>query len=170
MYQNTLDTDIEKGYVKSVTFSDTTPDRVWYLPHHLVTNPNKPGKVLRVSNAAPTFKGNSLNSNLLTGPNSLNNLVGLLFRFIENPVAIRADIETMFIQVGIIETDQPSMRFLWPTERSIKQFHYTRLILGARCSPTTAIVVLQKTASDFSPNQAVKDLVNNSFYMKDFVH
>ena len=66
MYHKTLDTDLEKGYVKSVTFSYTTPDRVWYLPHHLVTNPNKPGKVRRVSNAASTFKGNSLNSNLLT--------------------------------------------------------------------------------------------------------
>ena len=62
------------------------------------------------------------------------------------------------------------MRFLWPTERSIKLFQYTRLIFGARCSPTTAIFVLQKTASDFSPNQAVKDLVYNSFYMDDFVH
>ena len=170
MYQKTLDTDLEKGYVKSVTFSDTTPDRVWYLPHHPVTNPNKPGKVRRVSNATSTFKGNSLNSNLLTGPDLLNNLVGLLLRFREKPVAITADIEAMFMQVGIIETDQPSMRFLWPTERSRKQFQYTRLVFGARCSPTTAIFVLQKTASDFSPNQAVKDLVYNSFYMDDFVH
>ncbi|XP_075253221.1 uncharacterized protein LOC142345022 [Convolutriloba macropyga] len=170
MYQKTLDTDLEKGYVKSVTFSDTTPNRVWYLPHHPVTNPNKPGKVRRVSNAATTFKGNSMNSNLLTGPDLLNNLVGLLLRFREKPVAITADIEAMFKQVGIMETDQPSMRFPWPTERSIKQFQYTRLIFGARCSPTTAIFVLQKTANDFSPNQAVKDLVYNIFYMDDFVH
>ena len=170
MHQKTLDTDIKKGYVKSVTFSDTTPDRVWYLPHHPVTSPNKPGKVRRVSNAASTFKENSLNSNLLTGPDLLNNLVGLLLRFRENSIAITADIEAMFMQVGIIETDQPSMRFLWPTERSIKQFQYTRLIFGARSSPTTAIYVLQKTASDFSPNRAVKDLVYNSFYMDNFVH
>ena len=142
MYQKTLDADIEKGYVKSVTFSDTTPDRVWYLPHYPVTNPNKPGKVRRVSNAASTFKRNSLNSNLLTGPDLLNNLVGLLLRFRENYIAITADFEAMFMQVSIIETDQPSIRFLWPTERSIKQFQYTRLIFGARCSPMTAIYVL----------------------------
>ena len=169
MYQKTLDTHLEKGYVKSVTLSDTTPDRVWYLPHHPVTNPKKPGKVRRVSNAESKFKGNSLNSNLLTGPDLLNNLVVLILRFREKPVAITADIEAMFMQVGIIETHQPSVRFLWPTERSIKQFQYNRLIFGARCSPTT-IFVLQKTAYDFSPNQAVKDLVYNSFYMDDFVH
>ena len=153
-----------------MTFSDTTPDRVWYLPHHSVTNPNKPEKVRRISNAASTFKGKSMNSNLLTGPDLLNNLVGLLFQFREKPVAITADIKAMFKQVGIIETDQTSMRFLWPTERSIKQFQYTRLIFGARCSPTTAIFVLQKSASDFSSNQAIEDLVYNSFYMEDFVH
>ena len=142
-----------------MTFSETTPDRVWYLPHHPFTNLNKPGKVRRVSKVASTFKGNSLNSNLLTGPDLLNNLVGLLLQFRENSIDITADIEAMFMQVGIIETDQTSMRFLWPTERSIKQFQYTRLIFGARCSPTTAIYVLQKNASDFSPNRAVKDLV-----------
>ena len=52
IYQKTLDTYIENGYVKSVIFSDTIPHRVCYLPHHPVTNPNKPGKVRRVSNAA----------------------------------------------------------------------------------------------------------------------
>ena len=97
MYQKTLDTDLEKGYVKSVTFSDTTPDRLWYLPHHPVTDPNKPGKVRRFSNAASTSKGTSLNSNLLAGPDLLNNLVGLLLRFREKPVAILADMEAMFM-------------------------------------------------------------------------
>ena len=170
MYQKTLDTDIEKGYVKPVIFSSIAPSRVWYLPHHPVTNPNKPGKVRRVSNAASVFKGNSLNSNLLTGPVLINNLVGLLLRFRENPVAVSADIEAMFMQVGIIEKDQPSMRFLWPTNHSVKQFQYTRLIFGARCSQSTVIFVLQKTAADFAPNQTIQNLVKNSFYMDDFVH
>ena len=170
MYQKTLDTDIEKGYVKPVIFSSIVPSRVWYLPHHPVTNPNKPRKVRRVSNAASVFKGNSLNSNLLTGPDLINNLVGLLHRFRENPVAVSADIEAMFMQVGIIEKDQPLMRFLWPTNHSVKQFQYTRLIFGARCSPSTDIFVLQKTAADFAPNQTIQNFVKNSFYMDDFVH
>ena len=76
----------------------------------------------------------------------------------------------MFMQVGIIEKDQPSMRFLWPTNHSVKQFQYTRLIFGARCSPSTAIFVLQKTTADFAPNQTIQNLVKNSFYMDNFVH
>ena len=150
-----------------MTFSDTTPDRLCYLPHHLVTNPNKLGKVRRISNADSTFKGNSLTSNLLTGPDLLNNLVGLLLRFREYPVA---DIEAKFTLVGIIERYQLSMSILWPVERRTKQFQYTRLIFGTRCSPTTAVFVFQKTASNFSPNQAVKNLVYNIFYVDNFVH
>ena len=121
MYQKTLDTDIEKGYVKPVIFSSIAPSRVWYLPHHPVTNPNKPGKVRRVSNAASVFKRNSLNSNLLTGPDLNNDMVGLLLCFRENPVAISADIEAVFMQIGIIEKDQPSMRFLKRSSKKRQQ-------------------------------------------------
>ena len=82
LYEKTLDTDLEKGYVKPVTFSNPAPEKIWYLPHHPVTNPNKPGKVRRVANAASVFKKQSLNKNLLSGPDLLNNLVGLLLRFL----------------------------------------------------------------------------------------
>ena len=75
----------------------------------------------------------------------------------------------MFMQVGIIEKDQPSMRFLWPTNHSLEQFQYTSLIFGVRRSPSTAIFVLQKTAADFGPNQMTENLVKNSIYMDDFV-
>ena len=45
LYDATLQTDIEKGYVKPVVFENPQPERIWYLPHHPVSNPNKPGKV-----------------------------------------------------------------------------------------------------------------------------
>ena len=53
-------------------------EKTWYLPHHPVVNPKKPGKVRGVANAAANFRGQSLNSNLITGPDLLNNLVGIL--------------------------------------------------------------------------------------------
>ena len=59
LYDATLQTDIEKGYVKSVLFENPQPARIWYLPHHPVCNPNKPGKVRQVDNAASIFKGQS---------------------------------------------------------------------------------------------------------------
>ena len=112
MYQRTLHRDNEKGYVKPVVFSSSAPSQVWCLPYHPVTNPNKPGKVSRVSKAASVFKGNSLNSNVLIGPDLINSLFGFLLRFRKNPIAISPDMEAMFMHVGIIEKEQPSMRFL----------------------------------------------------------
>ena len=161
LYEKTLETDLKNAYVKSVTFSNPAPEKIWYLPHHPVTNPNKPRKVRRVANAASVFKKQSLNKNLLSGPD-LNNLVGLLLRFRQDPVAVMADIEAMFMQICIRTENQSCHRFLWPSKNSIQQFQYTLLIFGARCSPTTAIFVLQQTAKDFG-NNATKNLILKQF-------
>ena len=148
LYEKTLETDLEKGYVKSVTFPNPAPEKIWYLPHHPVTNSNKPGKVRRVANAAYVFKKQSLNKNLLSGPDLLNNLVGLLLRFRQDSVAEKADIEAMFRQICIRTEDQSCLRFLLPSKNSVQQFQYTQLIFGARSSPITAKFFLQQTAKN----------------------
>ena len=154
-YAETIREDIQKGYVITVTAHDpkSRADREWYLPHHPVLNPNKPGKVRRVLNGASKCHGASLNKSLLVGPDLLQNLIFVLLRFRQHKYAVSADIEGMFLQVGVREEDQPSLRFLWredPTS-SVVVHQYTRHIFGARDSPTCANFALQKTASD---NQA----------------
>ena len=79
-------------------------------------NPNKPGKVRIVFDAAAECEGTSLNKNLLHGPDYTNSLVGVLLRFREDNTALVADIESMFHQVKVREEDQDSLRFLWWTE------------------------------------------------------
>ena len=101
---------MDKGYIASVTNQDAK--NVWYLPHHPVINKQKPDKVRRVTNAASKYKGVSLNDALLTGPDLLCNLHGLLLWFRQYEVAVRADIEAMFMQVGIREEDQDALFFV----------------------------------------------------------
>ena len=55
--------------------------KTWWLPHHAVTNPNKPGKVRVVFDAAAKFHGVSLIEALLKGPDLLTTLVGVLSSF-----------------------------------------------------------------------------------------
>ena len=59
-YQETIDTDINAGYVRKVDEAELneTKDKLqWYLPHHPVINPHKPEKVRRVCNAAAKYQG-----------------------------------------------------------------------------------------------------------------
>ena len=143
----------------------------WYLPHHPVVNPNKPGKVRRVLNGAAKFHGASLKS-LLTGPDLLQNLIYVLLRFRQHPFAVSADIEGMFLQVEVLPCDQPSLRFLWredPTSNVVVH-QYTRHIFGAKDSPTCANYALQRTARDNAKEypEAAKAVLEN-FYMDNYL-
>ena len=66
-----------------------------------------------VFDAAARFAGTSRNENLLTGPDLLKQIPGVLPSFRQQPVALIADIEQMFLQVAVREEDQPAFRFLW---------------------------------------------------------
>ena len=65
-YQNVINDYVAKGHAQKMTEEEaeaTTP-KTWYL-----------------FDAASKFGGISLNDKLLTGPDLLNNLVGILMRF-----------------------------------------------------------------------------------------
>ena len=173
-YSKTIEDDLSKGYVIQVpphNFSNRSI-REWYLPHHPVVNPNKPGKVRRVLNGASKFHGTSLNKSLLVGPDLLQNLVFVLLRFRQHHFAVSADIEGMFLQVGVLPEDQPSLRFLWREDPTadVVVHQYTRHIFGARDLPTCVNYALQRTAMD---NQAMfpdaASAVLEKFYMDDYL-
>ena len=76
------------------------------------TTPCKPEKVCAVFDAASTFAGTLLNNELLQGPDLTNNLVGILIRFRQDPIALIADIEAMFHQVRVTPDDCDALQFL----------------------------------------------------------
>ena len=158
--------DTDKGFIAAVTNQDAK--NIWYLPHHPVINKQKLDKVRRVTNAASKYKGVSLNDMLLTGPDLLCNLPGLFLRFCQYKVAITADIEAMFMQVGIREEDHDALRFLWSNNEEERTTKYQPLILGATCSPACAIFVLQKCAKDNKQqHQEIFDSFIKKIYMAD---
>ena len=174
-YSQTIQDDFSKGYIAEVDKTDcfrTDNPREWYLPHHPVVHPHKPGKVRRVLNGAAKFHGFSLNNALLTGPDLLQSLIHVLLRFRQYPYAVSADIEGMFLQVGVISKDRPSLRFLWREDPStpVKVYQYERHIFGSKDSPTCANYALKRTAADNrSAFPEAARSVENHFYMDDYL-
>ena len=126
----------------------------------------------RVLNRAAKFQGKSLNHALLTGPDLLQSLIYILIRFRQHNYAVSADIEGMFLQVGVLPKDQLSLRFLWREDPAseIAVYQYVRHIFGSKDSPTCANYALKRTRSDNQDTfpEAGKS-VHRNFYMDDYL-
>ena len=107
--------------------------RKWYLPHHPALHPYKSDK-------------------LLTGPNMVNSLFGVLLRFRQHPYAMSADIESMFHQMKVPEQDRDRLRFLWRdvlhTGRPPEVFSMTVHPFVSNSSPFCASSVLRQALKD----------------------
>ena len=116
-YREVTDNYISSGFACKLSEKELARESSthWYLPHHPVTSPTKPGKVRIVFDAAAEYKETLLNKNLLSGPDMTNSLVGVLLHFRQGTIGIAADIEGMFHQIRVREKDQDSLRFLWWT-------------------------------------------------------
>lgn len=173
MYTATVTDYIEKGYAAEVSNIESSSSRVWYLPHHPVVNPNKPGKVRVVFDCAAKYRGTSLNSQLLQGPDFMNNLVGVVIRFRQEHIALAADIEAMFHQVRVSDEDCDSLRFLWwPGGDLTKQPKCYRMevhLFGATSSPSCTAYALRRTAKDHADSfpKDVISTVKRNFYVDD---
>ena len=82
-YKETIHTYISRGYAKNISKDELTgaSKKIWYLLHHAVFHQQKPGKVKIAFYASALFKGKNLNSELYTGPDLLDTLIGVLLRF-----------------------------------------------------------------------------------------
>ena len=175
-YSETVESYVSRGYARRLTKEEkfVSSNKTWYLPHHAVINPNK-RKVRVVFYAASSFKGVSLNDSLVSGPDFLNSFVGVLMRFRSNAVALVADIEAMFHQVFVKESDRDALRFLWRddvhTEEEPDVYQMQVHIFGAKGSPSCATYALRKIGLDnkgkFS-NECIQNTLRN-FYVDDLL-
>ena len=106
---------IEKKYAERVPEQQlpTNNSRIWYIPHHRVYHPKKPTKMRVVFDCSAQYKGESLDSYQLQGPDLTNQLLGVLCRFRQNPLAFMCDVESMFHQFKVLTAHRDFLRFLW---------------------------------------------------------
>lgn len=121
-------------YIEKIDELQEDSPRIWYLPLFSVTNPNKPGKVRMVWDAAAKVDGMSVNSMLLKEPDQLTSLPYVLYGLRMRKIDISADIREMFHQVRIRPADQHSQRFLWRDGKNGNEPE-PYMTFGASCSP-----------------------------------
>ena len=115
----------------------------------------------------------SLNDQLETGPDYLQSLLGVLIRFRQFPIAIKADIRDMFLRVKVRDIDRGTQRFLWRGAVNAKEpdeYEMTCLIFGAKSFPCSAMYVKNQNALRYQQSHptAVRSIVEDS-YMDDFL-
>lgn len=111
-YRTCMTLILKRGNAEQVT-TEGASGNTWYIPHHGLCHPRKPGKLRVVFDCSARYKNTSLNEHLLTGPDLTNALTGVLCRFRQYPVAIMCDVEKMFHQFVVHEADRDFLRFLW---------------------------------------------------------
>ncbi|XP_073821618.1 uncharacterized protein [Musca autumnalis] len=173
--QKEIDKLLSKGYARKVLDSEMSnyPGRTWYLPIFVALNPNKPGKVRLVWDAAAKSNNKSLNDYLLCGPDLLTSLFNVLIEFRVGQVAVCGDIAEMFHRINVKDEDMHAQRFLWFENGDVDKisvYVMKALTFGISCAPCIAHFVRNKNADDFRENypRAVK-AVESYHYMDDFI-
>ncbi|XP_065089502.1 uncharacterized protein LOC135710766 [Ochlerotatus camptorhynchus] len=164
-----------KGYIHAVTeeeMPEFDPHRTWYLPLGVVLNPNKPGKVTVIWDAAAKVNGVSLNTMLLKGPDFLTPQLYVTFKFREREVAFSGDIQEMFLQLGIRREDRSALLFVFrnsPSQSMITMVSDVA-IFGTTCSPAQSQYVKNLNAAENEkehPRAAAA--IKNRHYVDDYL-
>ena len=114
-----------------------------------------------------------MNQEVLQGPDFTNNLVGVLLRFREAPVAVMGDIEGTFHQVRVYPKDWDVLRFLrWKNGEIGSEVEVYRMcvhLFRGVWSPSCARFALRRVAADHKMNfrEGTIRTVLKNFYADD---
>ena len=167
---------LDKGHAVPVPpeeiSSRESSGQVWYLPYFGVYHPKKPDQIRVVFDSSAEYQGVSLNRELLTGPDFMNSLVGVLFRFRREDIAAMCDVEQMFHSFRVDPKHRNFLRFLWfkdndPTQ-DIIEYRMTVHLFGNGPSPAVATYGLRRTVENGEELEpGVKEFVKRNFYVDD---
>lgn len=142
----------------------------YYIPHHGVITAEKFRVVFNGS--MKTTSGISLNETQLVGEKLQPDLFITLMNFRKYKYGITADIEKMYRQVLVHESDKQYQKILWrPNEQTpVKVYKLNTVTYGQACAPHCAIRALLQCAIDNEQNfPRGASIVRSSFYVDDLL-
>ena len=175
-YDDIIQNQLKLGVVEKVT-KNTMESQKHYIPHHPVINPEKSSTKIRVvyDASAKTTRGQkSLNECLYSGPTMLQDLTGILLRFRLNKMAVVADIEKAFLQIGLSEEAKDVTRFFWlkdktnlTVENNVQVYRFNRVPFGIICSPFLLAATLDHHLKGYDNSVATR--IRENIYVDNVI-
>ncbi len=155
----------EGGEIKEVELTDSEQVR-YLIPHFPVCNPHNTSTPLRIVMDCKV----GLNNYLLSGPNILNDVVGVLLRFRSGLVSYSGDIKKMFLRIFLAHSDRPYHCFLWreAPEKPLRVLQFQVHVFGNAGSPFVAVFVVKEHARKYVGQFPIAvESINNSTLIDD---
>ncbi|CAG2198095.1 unnamed protein product [Mytilus edulis] len=176
-YDTIIQDQIQKGIVEEVN-EFRTGGRKHYISHHAVITPQKSTTKVRIvydASAKTNKEMPSLNECLYQGPVLLNNLCGIFMRFRLHKIAMVADIEKAFLQVGLQEDDRDVTRFIWLKDcanmyverQNIQEYRFCRVPFGVISSPFLLAATIEHHVDMY--NTPIAEKIKNNIYVDNLI-
>ena len=162
-YIKFLEEIIAKGYARKSKMT-ARPEKTWYLPHHGVYHPNKPGKIRVIFDLSAEYKRITLT----------NQIIKLLLRFREEHFRVMGDIEAMSHQVKVPDTQCSFLKLLWwedsDTSKKIIDYEITTHVFRGSSFPSCSNFALRKTAKNNEIyGKDIATILEKNFYVDDML-
>ncbi|XP_050059881.1 uncharacterized protein LOC126551149 [Aphis gossypii] len=149
-------------------------EKSYYIPHHAVLRDSSATTKLRVvfDASCATDSGKSLNDLLLKGPNIQDELICIIARFRSYEYVMSSDIEKMYRQIWVSNTDTNLQRILWRSkpDEPITEFKLKTITYGTTPASYLAMGCLMKLAEEMQELFPVTHkAITNDFYMDDYL-
>uniref|UniRef100_A0ABD2WYW1 Integrase catalytic domain-containing protein n=1 Tax=Trichogramma kaykai TaxID=54128 RepID=A0ABD2WYW1_9HYME len=163
---------IESDQMRKIAIEPQDYGSHYFLPHHAVVKESSTTTRVRpVFNAsARNAAGQSLNENLMTGPNLLPQLVLVLAHWRCYPIAFVADVSKMYLQVRLHPDDWKLQSILWREDPKQEMDHYLLTTVTFGCGPSAFLAnrTLRRLAEDDGDKfPLAPPIIHNEMYMDD---
>ena len=175
-YDDIITDQLNKGIIEKVG-SEPNGLIKHYIPHHAVVKPAKATTKVRVvydASAKCKPENKSLNKCLYRGPILLQDLTGILLRFRLNKIALVADIEKAFLQIGLQDEAKDVTRFFWlkdkdklGVENNIQQYRFCRVPFGIISSPFLLAATIDHHLKNC--NSDVSERIRQNIYVDNVI-
>ncbi|XP_048486343.1 uncharacterized protein LOC125490601 [Plutella xylostella] len=148
------------------------PNQSYFIPHHAVLRPASESTALRVvfNGSARTTSGYSINDLQMTGPHIQDSLFNIILRFRQYAYVLSGDIEKMYRQVEVHESNRNLQMILWRNNETepLQSFNLNTVTYGYTSSSYLSTRCLWQLGEECHDSR-IKEIIQNDFLVDDLL-